>query len=328
MEPNKKLTPHFFFLSIGVLITLVASVSSFLNLAFSTLDHVFPDVLTARYQTGYSSYSFDGMRSALAILIIVFPVFLVLSRLWLRAQKGERSHWDQVLRKWVLYLILFLASVTVVVDLVTLVRYFVSGEITVRFLLKVALTLVVAILAGWHYVRQLRGTYDWTTKWVVMKSCALVVALVVWSFTVMGSPMSQRDLRLDQRRLDDLQSLQWQIITFWQQKQKLPQSLDELSNPLSGFVIPKDPEFEQGRAYEYVSKSSKTFEMCATFSLPIPEGWVENGGGGGVMPMRDVAVSSMPYGGSGGDSWKHDVGRTCFERTIDPDLYPPFPKER
>lgn len=326
MEPNKKLTPHFFFLSIGVLVTLIASVSAFLNLAFATLDHVFPDVLNATYQTGYVSYSFEGMRSALAVLIIVFPVFLILSRLWIRAQKQERSLWDQVLRKWVLYLILFLASITVVVDLVTLVRYFVSGEITVRFLLKVALVLVVAGLAGWHYVRALKGQYDWTVKWVALKSGVLTLALIVWSFSVMGSPMSQRDLRLDQRRIEDLQSIQWQVITFWQQKQKLPQSLDELSNPLSGFVVPKDPEFQKGRAYEYMSKSSKTFELCATFSLPIPEGWVENGGGG-VMPMRDVAVSSMLYGGVGGDSWKHDVGRTCFERTIDPDMYPPFQKQ-
>lgn len=329
MEPNKKLTPHFFFLSIGVLVTLIASVSAFLNLSFATLDHVFPDVLNATYQTGYVSYSFDGMRSALAVLIIVFPVFLVLSRLWVRAQKQERSLWDQVLRKWVLYLVLFLASVTVIVDLVTLVRYFVSGEITVRFLLKVALVLVVAGLAGWHYVRQLKGEYDWTVRWVALKSSVLVLALIVWSFTVMGGPGSQRNLRLDQRRVEDLQSIQWQVISFWQQKEKLPISLDELKNPISGFSLPQDPEFEKGNVYEYKKLGDKKFELCATFTLPIPKGWVEyNKGGYGVMPVpaRDVAVSTMPYPGGINDSWDHQAGRTCFERTIDPELYPPYPK--
>lgn len=330
MESNKKLTPHFFFLSVGVLVTLIASVASFLNLVFGTLDQVFPDVLTASYQYGYASYSYEGMRSALAILIIVFPVFLILSRFWLRAQRGQMTHWDGIIRKWVMYLILFLASVTIIVDLVTLVRYFVSGEITVRFLLKVAITLVAAGMAGYYYIRQLRrGDTKKIDVWLSIKSSVLVLAAIVWAFCVMGSPMSQRDLRLDQRRIEDLQSIQWQVISFWQQKEKLPETLAELSNPISSYMVPQDPEFQKGNAYEYKKLAAMTFELCATFAQPMPEGWVEHRGygyGGGIMPMRDVAVSSMPYPGGAGESWDHDTGRTCYERTIDPELYPPFPK--
>ena len=140
----------------------------------------------------------------------------------------------------------------------------------------------------------------------------------------MGSPMSQRALRLDQRRVEDLQSIQWQVISFWQQKERLPKTLDELSNPISSYMIPMDPE---GRAYDYTMDGDKTFELCATFSKPMPEGWVENGGYGFGGGMRDIAVSSMPYPApAGGDSWDHEAGRTCFQRTIDPELYPPFPK--
>ncbi len=325
---NKKLTPYFFFLSIGVLVTLVTSVSALLQLVFSTLNKVFPDALNATYQYGYASYSFEEIRNSLAVLIIVFPVFLMLSRLWIRLSQKPLSHWDAVIRKWVLYLILFLASVTVVVDLVTLVRYFVSGEITIRFLLKVAAVLIVAGLGGWHYVRQLKNPADRYNKIIALKASVLVLAGIVWAFCVIGSPMAQRALRFDQRRIEDLQSIQWQVINRWQQKGTFPETLEELSDPISSYMVPKDPEFEKGRVYEYKKIRGLTFELCATFSKPMPKGWVEygKGGYGEVRPMQDVAVSSMPYPGAREDSWDHDAGRTCFERTIDPELYPPFPK--
>lgn len=329
MEPSRKLSPQFFFLAIGSLVTLIASVSAFLNLVFSALDHVFPDVLTASYQYGYVSYSYDAMRSALAVLIIVFPVYLLLNRLWQRTILKGMSHWDEIVRKWIIYLILFLASITVIVDLVTLVRYFVSGEITIRFILKVVVVLITAGMVGWYYVGRLgivRGKH-WD-RLLLIKSIVLVLVAIVWSFSVMGGPGSQRDLRLDQRRIEDLQSIQWQVISFWQQKEKLPESLEEFKNPISSFMVPQDPEFEKGMTYEYKKLEDKKFELCATFAAPLPKGWVENGKGGfgEVMPMRDIAVSSMPYPGGMNESWDHQEGRTCFERTIDPDLYPPYPK--
>jgi hypothetical protein len=330
MEQSQKLTPKFFFLSIGSLVALIATVSAFLNLVFAALDHVFPDVLTASYQYGYVSYSYESMRSALAILIIVFPVFLVLTRLWNRATKKGMGHWDETIRKWVIYLILFLASITIIVDLVTLVRYFVSGEITVRFILKVLVTLVTAGIVGWYYILQLRSIDNkkWDTL-LLIKSSVLVLAAIIWSFTVMGGPGSQRDLRIDQRRIEDLQNIQYQVINYWQQKEKLPATLDELKNPISSYMVPQDPEFEKGMVYEYKKIDDKKFQLCATFTLPLPKGWVEyskGGYGGGIMPMRDIAVSSMPYPGGMNDSWDHKEGYTCFDREIDPDLYPPYPK--
>lgn len=326
MEPNKKLTPLFFFLSAGTLITLIMSVSAFLALSFEILNRVLPDILTDSYQYGYANYSYESARSALALLIIIFPVFLILSRFWSKEIAKGLSHWDDALRKWVLYLIIFLASATTITTLVTLVRYFVSGEITTRFILKVLITLVVSAMPLWYYIKVLRGTIGRWSMWMVIKSTVLVLALVVWSFYTIGSPTSQRKLRLDQRRLDDLQSIQWQIISYWQQKEKLPTTLDDLNNPLASYAVPRDPAFESGRVYEYKKTGDKTFELCATFDLPIPKGWVP-GQSGGAYPMRDIAVSSMPSMPGGiGESWDHDAGQACFSRTIDPDLYPPYPK--
>lgn len=340
---TKKITPLFFFLSLGTVVALITTVTALLNLSFETLNHALPDILTDSYQYGYVTYSYDGVRSALALLIIIFPVFLILERYWSKAAaSASLSEWNVVLRKWAIYLILFLASITIITDLVILVRYFVSGEITARFMYKVAITLVAAGMTGWYYVRAL--TLKQKRQWFGITAVVLVLGMIAWSFTVVGSPMNQRKLRIDQRRIDDLQSIQWQVINFWQQKGKLPESLTDLSNPLSGYTLPQDPEFQKGTVYEYsihipanvrmtaeaVAKI-KTFDLCATFALPIPKGWVPGQSGDGIAyPMtttRDVAVSAVaPYPGGMGDSWDHEAGHACFTRTIDPDLYPPYPK--
>lgn len=337
MEPTitkASLTPKFFFVSLGVIITLITSVSSLLILFFETLNNKFPDALNSVYQYGYNTYNFESIRGALATLIIVFPVFLILSFFWRKISNGELGHVDTIIRKWMVYLILFLASIVVIVDLVTLVRYFVSGEITNRFAYKVLGTAVVALLVGIHYYFELKNT-----SLVVEKrktgiitsiiSIIIVVGLISLSFVVMGSPAKQRALRLDERRITDLQSIQYQVINYWQQKEKLPDSISDISNPMTGYSIPVDPEFEKGYKYEYTTKENLSFELCAIFAEDMPKGWQEYKNGG-VMPAfsretSDVAVA-YPYQGGVNESWDHSIGRTCFTRTIDKDIYPPYKK--
>ncbi len=331
---NPKLNIGFFFLSLGVLITLITSVVSFLNLIFATLDKRFPDVLNSTYQYGYSTYDYESIRTALATLIIFFPVFVLISYFWTKHMKGFMSHADEVVKKWLIYIVLFLSSLVTVIDLVFLVRYFVSGEITNRFILKVIATLVVATFVGVYYILELRNkekVFGLSVGiWSVVKSTLLVGFVIGYSFYIMGSPTTQRLLRLDDRRVSDLQNIQYQIINYWQQKEKLPANLAELASPISGYSIPVEPEFEKGLMYEYKVKDNLTFELCATFAKPIQKGWREYSNGG-ITPMyseKDIAVSSYPYPGGGvNESWDHQAGKTCFNRTIDPEIYPPFNKK-
>lgn len=334
IESVPKMSAKFFFLSLGVLITLITSVSSFLVLAFETLNQKYPDALNAMYQYGYNSYHFDTSRQAIATLIIVFPVTLILLYFWNRSARGILGSIDTIIRKWMIYLVLFLATVVVLVDLVTLVRYFVSGEITTRFGLKVLTTLVVAGVSGSYFILLLQ-------KNPMRKYCAvlyafittiLVLGLICCSFSIIGTPKMQRMWRFDDRRVQDLQSIQWQIIYYWQQKEALPATLATLADPISSYIVPVDPEFDKGLVYEYAITGELSFELCATFSAEMPQGWQENSYGRQPMPYqmmeggKDMAMSYPYPGGTNNDSWDHDIGRTCFPRTIDPDIYPPYPK--
>lgn len=141
-----------------------------------------------------------------------------------------------------------------------------------------------------------------------------VVVAVVASFFVIGSPMTERVRRFDDRRVSDLQSIQWEVVNYWQMKARLPENLDALRNDIRGFVPPIDPE--TGAAYEYMGYGSGgpvSFELCATFSMATD----------GITGTQGM-TKPVPMGRES-ENWAHGVGRTCFKRTIDKDLYPPVP---
>ncbi len=326
-----KLNIGFFFLSLGVLISLITSVVSLINLMFESLNKKFPDVLNSTYQYGYLSYEYDAMRMALATLIIFFPVFLLVHYFWNKHIAKGLGSIDEVIKKWLVYIVLFLSSLVVVIDLVTLVRYFVSGEITSRFIYKVVSILVVALFVGSYYILELFGKkkiYIFKTGITfAIKSSVLVLLVIIFGFSIMGSPKNQRLARLDDRKVTDLQSIQYQIINYYQQKSILPKNLKDLVDPLSGFSLPVSPEIEQGITYEYkvIDEKKLTFQLCTTFNLAISKGWVESSNSG-IIPLGEKDVVSYPVSGGLNESWNHDAGYTCFSRTIDKDIYKPYDK--
>ena len=188
-QTSSKLSAGFFFLCLGVLITLITSVTAFLNLVFETLDKRFPDILNASYQYGYSTYQYEGIRAALATLIIFFPVFLIVSHFWRKFAEKEMGHIDQIIRKWLIYIVLFLSSVVAVIDLVALVRYFISGEITTRFILKVLTVLIVVFMVGAYYIISLRSNSVHKAKISIsfgVVAILLVIFAIVYSFSIMA----------------------------------------------------------------------------------------------------------------------------------------------
>src|SRR5690606_424619 len=124
-------------------------------------------------------------------------------------------------------------------------------------------TLVTAGLAGSYFIYEMSNRdkpKDLLPMVYGVVSATLILVSIVWSFSIIGSPKDQRNLRLDERRIQDLQTIQWQIISYYQQKEKLPTTLADLSDPISNFQSPMEPEFERGLKYEYVNKGGLTFE--------------------------------------------------------------------
>lgn len=308
MESNTK--PFFFLLSISLVIVLIIVISAFLNLSFEVLNKTLPDLLTVN--SYYPGYQLSSINNSLAFLIIIFPVFLILNKWWLKFASKDLSNWNLSLKRWVLYVILFLSGITIMIDLIVLVRYFVSGEITVRFLIKVALTLVVAGVTGWFYVQKLKNKNH--NLLFALGSTVIVLIGIIWAFISVGTPTQQRLMRFDQKRVEDLQVLQNQIINYWQRKGFLPQQLSDLADPIAGFSVPTDPEFSKGRDYQYQIITPAKFELCANFDVDSTDNNLVNYTNQNItMPAQEGPLTN----------WAHSEGRNCFERQIDPALYPP-----
>lgn len=311
MTTGTHVTPKDFFLWAGAMATLYVSVVSFLALVFNYINYLFPDPLEAYATDPYSA----GMRFAMASLIVVFPLYLFLTRILNEDIRHNSEKKDLWVRRWFIFLTLFVAGITLAIDLVVLINGYLGGELTTRFALK-SLAVLIVVGAGFlYYFFDLKGRWEENegqSKLIGLIAALVVVGSVVGSFSVIGSPAAQRLFRADEQRVGDLQGIQWQLVNYWQQKEVLPQNLSELEDPISGFVVPQDKE--TGASYEYRTTGKFSFELCATFN----------------KESRNIRsnASITKLTGIEGETWQHGVGRYCFTRTIDPERYPPYPKGR
>ena len=319
LSTKPRVTPKDFFLWLGGMAFLYASVISLIALLFNYINVLLPD--PSQYSDPYSS----GIRFAIASLIVAFPVYVLIMRLLHQDLRKNPEKKDLWVRKWLIYLTLFIAGITIAIDLVMLINTYLQGELTMRFAWK-ALVILCVIGAGFaYYAYELKGTWERRARESIVIACLVgivVLASIVGGFFIIGSPETQRLIKLDQQRLNDLQNIQYQVINYWQQKQKLPASLTDLKDPLSGATIPVDPETQQNYAYR-ITTAPYSFELCANFAIDsskIP-------GQNMSYPVRVAAP--VPEGTAvhtGDDTWTHGIGQACFERTIDPQRYPPYSK--
>ncbi len=306
-----KTSPKDFFLWLGAIIALYGSITSFIALTFEYINYSFPDALA-----GYGDPYGGAVRFAMAALIVMVPTLVALFyfiRKSISEEPGKANIW---VRRWAIVLTLFIAAITILIDLITLINTFLGGELSVRFGLKVLIVLLVALGVFLHFLADQKGYWLHNVKKANMVGIAVGVlglVAVVSGFFIIGTPGDVRMLRYDEEKVQHLSGIQSQVVYHWQTKRELPATLDELSDPLSGYSIPVDSQ--TGGQYTYKVESDLSFSLCATFNKPTPD----MKGRGAYETKYDVS-----YPGIGGvdENWQHGAGETCFTRTIDPDRYP------
>ncbi len=301
---NTKTSPKDFFLHLLAIIALYMSAASLMTLLFQYINVLFPDPLA------YSNYSgiTGAIRYAMATLIIIFPVYIFVSKMLNSEYATAPEKREYKLRKWLVYFTLFVAGITIITDLVVLIYNFLGGDLTSRFALKILVVLLVAGVVFWYYQKDLKNPLsEKQIKNLAYGVSLFILASIVAGFFTAGSPMKARLYNFDARKVNDLQSIQYEIMNTWQRKQVLPNSLGDLNNTISGFRVPID--FQTAKGYGYAVKNTTVFELCADFNLPTNFGAVGR------------SVSAYPVSAYN-ENWNHEAGRQCFERTIDPALYP------
>jgi hypothetical protein len=290
---------------------LLSTVGSLIYLLFEYWNRLFPD---AAFQDSYyyDTYSFSGIRWAIATLFISYPLYVWMSRL---IHKEISMHPEKLIsgvRRWLTYITLFFTACVLVGDAVTVVFYLLQGEITLRFLLK-ALTLFVLCGSVFHYyfsvLRMNAEEYAKSTmhKAFLVFSGVVVVAVIIWGFFIAGSPMFGRQQRLDEQRVQDLRNIQNEVYNIaWGNGDRwttpkptklpnaLPKTLEEVAaNATYMQVNIMDPE--TAVPYDYRTLTASTFELCATFDT-----------------TRDQKYDIF---------WNHSTGKACFQfDAMDPNM--------
>jgi type II secretory pathway pseudopilin PulG len=292
----------FSFILLGITATALGT------LYFQVINHFFPDVLdtTAWYVAGAST---DAIHYATAALFIGFPLYYAALRLWFRKFREDEGRVESKLSKWLTYIVLLVAAVTIVGDLITLVYTLLQGEITARFFLKALVILGLAGgIFGFYYLERRKIQYRANIPQYVFQrfgigTSALVIVGIVLGFIVGGSPMSERDRSLDDTRSNHLSTLAGCIEQYAQSYQHLPAALDdfreynEFNYCLSSM---NDPETGEVYGYRIVTPSLLEgsmpvgeYELCAQFTL-----------------QSNTTQSATLYGGS--SVWyEHGPGRSC-----------------
>lgn len=309
----KRNLPRDVFLHLLAIVTLYWSAVSFVTLCWQYINYFFPDILTGRYEY----MGFQGpIRFAVASLIIVFPVFILVSWFLNKIYARESAVRESKIRKWLIYLTLFIASLVIIGDLISVVNTFLGGEITTRFILKALSVLLVAgVIFGYYLDDVRRSEPSKATKYFSIGTSAVILIAVVGAFFIVGSPMKARLAQFDQQKIYDLQNIQSQIVNYWQRKEKLPQNLAELNDPISGYSAPNDPKTNQPYEYNVKDSVNLVFELCAEFNLSSDKNQ--------IMPKY-----AHPFYDGISQNWEHELGRVCFERQIDKQLYPPLNKRK
>lgn len=125
-------------------------------------------------------------------------------------------------------------------------------------------------------------------------STLVILASLGWGFWEAGPPGVQRERRLDERRVGDLQAISAAIQRHHQTHRELPTDLEQLLEAKGSRLAGSDPV--TGERYVYQPRADGHFQLCANF-------------------VHDTA--DLPPGAGGRPAeWWHGSGRHCFERRI------------
>ena len=276
--------------------TLATWSSAFGSLLFRLIERWFPDPVAMQHIYNVRS----AVTWQMASIAVAFPIFLVVMRTILREAQERPERLESSVRKWLTYIALLLTAGSMICDLIWFFDYFLTGELTVRFVLK-ALTVMLICGAIFIYylgslrwdrnadVRQVRGR---SLKFAAGSAIAAVIAFCL-GIGATGTPSVQRHLEADRKRVQDLRAIAYAMSSRHQRAQwdrssaPLPGALSELvGHGVTASQI-TDPETKTG--YAYTAKSGTVYELCATFSGPEAEDEV---------PQTQF--------------WHHGSGRTCF----------------
>ncbi|MCC6348330.1 MAG: hypothetical protein IT347_01925 [Candidatus Eisenbacteria bacterium] len=239
------------------------------------------------------------LRAAIAACLTAFPIYLWTSWLVGRSLVREPEKRSSGVRRWLTYLTLFIAVLTLIGNFAGLLRNLLSGGLTTRIGLQSLVVFAIAGLVFGHYQMGLRrdesdGAAGPVRAGVLGHIGAIgTLAVLVAGLVQVGSPQQARVRSMDARRVQALVELANQVQVYADAHDALPASLDALpANPYAREAF-LDPRWRDQISYSVVD--SATYQLVAKFDTA--EAFDENG-----LPIAA--------------EWRHGAGRVTFTRHV------------
>ena len=265
---------------------------------FGLIDYHFSSSIY-RYDPGPSA----AQTTALAAVIVAFPLYLFLMRRLAAAVAADPERRQSLIRRWLTYLTLVVGAAIILGDVIALLARLLAGDPTTGFVLKVIAILVITGPIFGYYLWDMRQAEEEVAqstaraapvlRGLVIGAIVVVIATLGYSVYLVGTPGQQRDVRLDERRIDDLRDISRNIDRFLQLNEAMPESLEDMKGPRFHVNSIEDPE--TGVFYEYRVIEGTRYELCAVFTTDNTEG---------RRGERRSFSDSV---------WDHGVGLTCFQ---------------
>lgn len=296
-------TAKSFAVQLGALIALYTSVTSLLVLLFSIITLVIPDPAAGSWE---NESAMSSIRFTIATLVVFFLTYIALTRIVNRQRRRDEVEYLNV-TKWLLYLSLLVVALILLGNVVAVVYAFLDGELTARFLWKALVLAVVLGSAFYYYLLDVKGywhTHERTSMYCAVTAITVVLAAAAYGIMLIQSPGEVRELRLDQRQIEDLTEMQWRIDDTLHREGVLHDDLQQY------FTINQPPTAPGDRAAYSYARTDDGFELCATFALSSNENPnVSPHAMPRLMPGNDTGIRNP-------NDWEYAAGRHCFERTV------------
>lgn len=267
------------FIYLMCFVALYVAVGSTIGLYYTFLDYLYPD---PAWGTVDVDAVLEGVRYAIAAIVIAFPLFLVLSLLLQRIARHSPDSHKQPVARWLTYLTIFLAAAVMMCDLITLLYFFLDGSLTTRFILKVIVLGVIAqVILTYYYLAPGSPTLapsPGVRRLLEGTGLLIVAGALALGFALAGSPLTARQYRMDEKRVADLRALHDAIQDMTTRRvnsevivtRALPRTLDEVAEYQRTRQSVRELNLADpatGEPYAYQVTDATTYELSAQFDL-------------------------------------------------------------
>lgn len=262
----KNHNPKFAFYYLLSLVALIFTAISSAIIIFQIVDKSVNDILV-----DYAYNNDGGLRFGISALFVAAPIFFLMLRLINNGLRKNELEKDSSLRRWLTYFILFVSAVIILGSLIGILNSFLSGEMTLKFILKALTVFVISALVFSYYFYDIKRENvekkDNNLKIFFWSSLSLVVIIFVSSLFFVESPQIARQKKLDQIVLNRISTIESMVNSYYDLNHRLPENLQEISSEEGKIYFDQrsliDPE--TGEKIEYNKIGDREFEICASF---------------------------------------------------------------